>query len=67
MKYRDQDLKSEMADEDLSLEGLDQPNAKKQYRRGRPFRTASRPAKKSSKAAQPTVGIAGRRNRRWSW
>jgi hypothetical protein len=37
-----------------------------QYRRGRSFRSSRR---RSSKAAgsHPGFGIAGRRNRRWSW
>ena len=43
-----------------------QDASKKQYRRHRSLRTARRSSSRMG-ATQPAVGIAGRRNRRWSW
>jgi hypothetical protein len=41
-------------------------NSRKQYRRHRSLRTAKRSSSRMG-SSQPGVGIAGRRNRRWSW
>ena len=41
-------------------------NSRKQYRRHPSLRTAKRSSSRMG-SSQQAVGIAGRRNRRWSW
>jgi hypothetical protein len=64
MKYRDQEIRYDSEGDEVDAEAIRQQTDGKQYRTKR----SAKPARnRKSKAAHPGFGIAGRRNRRWSW
>ena len=64
MQYKVQDFQYELENSDLAAADDEERSQRRQYRRGRPARTARRRTSKSSGAA---MGIAGRRRHRWAW
>jgi hypothetical protein len=65
MQYKDHEFQYEIDHLDLETESVRQQSSGKAYRRKRPIRgSRKRPAKTAS---HPGFGIAGRRNRRWTW
>lgn len=65
MQYRDQEFRydSDMRLE-LETESVRELSGGKQYRQKR---SGSPKRRRTSKASHPGCGIAGRRNRRWTW
>jgi hypothetical protein len=58
-------LATELDDLELAATEAQEP-ARKDYRRHRSLRTAKRSSLRMGNS-KPAIGIAGRRNRRWSW
>jgi hypothetical protein len=65
MRYTDKDFRYEMDYADLAAADDQERLLRSQYRRGRSARATRRISK--APKSHPELGIAGRRNRRWSW
>jgi hypothetical protein len=64
MQYRDQEIRYDSEGDEVDAEAIRQQTDGKQYRTKR----SAKPSRnRKSKPAHPGFGIAGRRNRRWSW
>jgi hypothetical protein len=64
MQYRDLEFQYELSGDEPGIESVREQSAGKQYRAKRAAKPVRR---KAPKASHPGHGIAGRRNRRWSW
>jgi len=64
MQYRDQEFRYDSDSDEFEQEQVRQQTDGKQYRSKRSSRS---PRRRVPKATHPGHGIAGRRNRRWSW
>jgi hypothetical protein len=65
MQYKEHHFQYEFELPEPDSEKAAESSSRKEYRRGRPFRSARRRGKKPVQSPGP--GIGGRRNRRWSW
>ena len=66
MRYQDQDLQYEIENADQAATDDHERSSRKQYRLKRSMQSTRR-ALRASGLTQPSLGMAGRRKRRWSW
>jgi hypothetical protein len=64
MQYRDLEFQYDLYGEEPGTESAREQSAGKQYRSQR---SSKQKRRKAPKASHPGHGMAGRRNRRWSW
>jgi hypothetical protein len=64
MQYRDQEFRYDSDSDALDADYVRQQNDGKQYRSKRSAKPTRR---RTPKTSHPGCGIAGRRNRRWTW
>jgi hypothetical protein len=64
MQYRDTEIRYESEGDEFDAEAVRQQSDGKQYRTKRSAKPSRR---RVTKTSHPGFGIAGRRNRRWTW